>query len=348
MERRMDECVLCRSFVHTTGSSAQTRIHHRRFVHIHNMNCDVRTALLTKDIRGENGEGVRVPLLIIHSVLKRDQSRSIANGEGAERSIVRDLETQRRGEDTRDAQRRKKNGANGTVFQNGVRRILNRQRRLVRVERNHHDDTRDKTQRICRFDGESVGLVGVERSVQHSDLTHRINLEGGAVRDAVSQLIHVVIRSCDRQANRIEETERIVTNAVQDSIGEEGSVVLIDEEDGAQQFIVQATIVRHTNPHDPLRLDVMGEGLLATQNNPALRGDVEGAGQSRIQALKREGVRVIQIRIRYCNNVTDQRSNREILRHIQHGEVMGIQNDGSLVHIVNGNNQRRFTEEGAV
>ena len=139
-----------------------------------------------------------------------------------------------------------------------------------------------------------------------------------------------------------------MTNAVQDSIGEEGSVVLIDEEDGAQQFIVQATIVRHTNPHDPLRLDVMGEGLLATQNNLALRGDVEGAGQSRIQALKREEVRVIQVRIRYCNSITENSPKREILRHIQHGEVMGIQNDGSLVHIVNGNNQRRFTEEGAI
>ena len=134
MQRRVNECVLCRSFVHTTDSGAQTRIHHRRFVHIHNMNRDVRTALLTKDIRGENGEGVQVPLLIIHSVLKRDQSRSIADGEGAERSIVHDLETQRGGEDTRDAQRRKKNGANGTAFQNGVRRILNRQRRLLRVE----------------------------------------------------------------------------------------------------------------------------------------------------------------------------------------------------------------------
>ena len=134
MQRRVNECVLCRSFVHTTGSSAQTRIHHRRFVHIHNMNCDARTALLTKDIRGENGEGVQVPLLIIHSVLKRDQSRSIADDEGAERSIVHDLETQRRGEDTRDAQRRKKNGANGTAFQNGEGGILNRQRRLLCVE----------------------------------------------------------------------------------------------------------------------------------------------------------------------------------------------------------------------
>ena len=59
-------------------------------------------------------------------------------------------------------------------------------------------------------------------------------------------------------------------------------------------------------------------------------------------------MRVIHIRIRYCNSITDNSSNREILRHIQHGEVMGIQNDGSLVHIVNGDNQRRFTEEGAV
>ena len=92
----------------------------------------------------------------------------------------------------------------------------------------------------------------------------------------------------------------------------------------------------------------MGEGLLATQNNLALRGDVEGAGQSRIQALKREEVRVIQVRIRYCNSITENSPKREILRHIQHGEVMGIQNDGSLVHIVNGNNQRRFTEEGAI
>ena len=120
MERRVNECVLCRSFVHTTCSSAQTRIHHRRLIHIHNMNRDVCTALLAKGIRGENGEGVTVPLLVIHRALKRDQSRSIANGERTERSIVHHLKAQRGGEDTRDAQRRKKNGANGTAFQNGV------------------------------------------------------------------------------------------------------------------------------------------------------------------------------------------------------------------------------------
>ena len=139
-----------------------------------------------------------------------------------------------------------------------------------------------------------------------------------------------------------------MTNTIQNSIGEERSVVLIDEEDGAQQLIVQATLIRHANPHDPLRFDMMGEGLLATQNNPALRSDVEGAGQSGIQALKREGVGVVHIRIRNHNRVSDQRSNGEILRHVQHGEVMGIQNDGPLIHIMNSDNQRRFAEEGAV
>ena len=144
-ERRVNECVLCSTFIDATCGGTQTVIHHRWLIDIHYMNRDVCIALLTKDIRNKNNKGIHTHLLIINALLKRDQSSIIANRKGAERSIRHQLKAERRRKDARNVQWWKKNSAHSTVFQYGVRDIINHQRRLVRIKGYHYDNTRVET-----------------------------------------------------------------------------------------------------------------------------------------------------------------------------------------------------------